>query len=752
MCALFPENTPLYIRLKYQYHAGISGEVQSRDNFLEFLFKDAYWYGINSCPTAIKMIWLESQSWAASLFDELTVPCDGVEIKLFNTAKIFHSVREDLKQKYILRNKYDLTGYLFDIYFGDSSKEYSVGSAEKKFLSQHADILKSRLDIFQYCNAFYLLYIHKAKDILMVDIGTEKGQKIFIAFLFVNSAIWFDKVNVGVASVFFHSSVEDVVEYVRLLLQHITPEKNWDNTNVVDYVINNQNEFHVHKALLVRLRSFQDNNFMNDSNLSSRIIKNDEISLFEKFLHSANGGLPTLNAEILDMFSIKNENGELKIIDDTKSYVEEYVENNYSYNVAVKRVLCDNFESINSELLQYYIINFTLFTPIEIYASVESFRFDAYPIESLSRNNISVIGFSRSEIGTGEDTRNSLKALNYSGKKASIFNIVPENSIYNNQESTVQKFEVDQIGYVQIYTMPPMNYMCQYLTSPLIHDAKGYKIGYFAWEFSEWRHEYDSIYDIFDEIWVISKFLLPAFKNTNIPVNYVPPVVTLTGESYADYDVLADLGLPKDKFLFLFVFDIKSGIARKNPVAVIKGFLSAFPDDDSVGLVLKFSYDDNDYESNRDLFLLIEQDRRIHLVSGMLKKSQIESLISQCDAVVSLHRSEGFGRIMAEAMLLKTLVICTGFSGNMDYCNNETVLLVDYELIKVKAGEYPFAEGLVWADVKHESVVKQMKKARSDIEVNSQRIESAYKMVVKNHSLQSTSRVMAQRLDELSKY
>jgi glycosyltransferase involved in cell wall biosynthesis len=69
-----------------------------------------------------------------------------------------------------------------------------------------------------------------------------------------------------------------------------------------------------------------------------------------------------------------------------------------------------------------------------------------------------------------------------------------------------------------------------------------------------------------------------------------------------------------------------------------------------------------------------------------------------CDCYVSLHRSEGFGLTMAEAMLLGKPVITTGYSGNMDFTTTETALLVDYKLVPVQPGDYPFSHGEMWAE------------------------------------------------------
>jgi hypothetical protein len=68
-----------------------------------------------------------------------------------------------------------------------------------------------------------------------------------------------------------------------------------------------------------------------------------------------------------------------------------------------------------------------------------------------------------------------------------------------------------------------------------------------------------------------------------------------------------------------------------------------------------------------------------------------------CDAFVSVHHREGFGRGLAEAMAFGKLIIGTAWSGNMAFMNAQRACLVDFQLIPVKEGEYPSAEGQVWA-------------------------------------------------------
>jgi glycosyltransferase involved in cell wall biosynthesis len=148
------------------------------------------------------------------------------------------------------------------------------------------------------------------------------------------------------------------------------------------------------------------------------------------------------------------------------------------------------------------------------------------------------------------------------------------------------------------------------------------------------------------------------------------------------------------------MFDFDSHVARKNPNAVIEAFKLAFPKPSSIAVTLvikSINGERHEKESNR-LKNKIGGDSRILQIHEVLPHSINTSLMKCCDCYVSLHRSEGFGLTLAEAMLMGKPVIATGYSGNMDFTTSATALLVDYELVPVKLGDYPFSHGEMWAE------------------------------------------------------
>jgi glycosyltransferase involved in cell wall biosynthesis len=173
----------------------------------------------------------------------------------------------------------------------------------------------------------------------------------------------------------------------------------------------------------------------------------------------------------------------------------------------------------------------------------------------------------------------------------------------------------------------------------------------------------------------------------------------------------ANLGLPDKAFIFLFTFDYLSHAARKNPQAVIDSFQQAFGASEEVLLVIKTVNSDQIRGGVANLKNRIGQSSNIVFLDEYFQYKDLLRLIQLANCYVSLHRSEGLGLGLAEAMKLGTLVIATNYSGNTDFMSAEDALLVDYTLIPVQNGDYPYSKGNVWAEPYQSDAIEQMKYA-----------------------------------------
>jgi glycosyltransferase involved in cell wall biosynthesis len=205
----------------------------------------------------------------------------------------------------------------------------------------------------------------------------------------------------------------------------------------------------------------------------------------------------------------------------------------------------------------------------------------------------------------------------------------------------------------------------------------GPRIGIWGWETNRIPQRWQRAYELVDEIWVYSRFMAENIGAVaSVPVIALPPPV----QPPADAVELTRLGVPDDAFMFLFVFDYMSTIQRKNPVGLIEAFRQAFAPGEGPQLLIK--------TINAPLRPLAEEAvlwaahgrTDIRVVDRSLSASERDGLMAACDCYVSLHRAEGFGLTLAEAMAIGKPVIGTGYSGNLDFMNNRNSFLVDYEL------------------------------------------------------------------------
>jgi len=225
--------------------------------------------------------------------------------------------------------------------------------------------------------------------------------------------------------------------------------------------------------------------------------------------------------------------------------------------------------------------------------------------------------------------------------------------------------------------------------------AKRYSIGVWFWETNVFSSPERSATMFLDELWVASEYISQAVVGeVDVPVHVVPvPAEPLAGP----FRTRAELELP-ERFTFLFVFDFWSG-ERKNPTAVVDAFTRAFAPGEGPILVLK-SINGRDWKPHQlDRLLALAGGREdILLRDGYVSAEERDSYVAACDCYVSLHRSEGLGLTMAEAMACGKPVVATGYSGNLEFMSEENSYLVPYRLVNVPDTWWAHAPGARWAE------------------------------------------------------
>lgn len=326
---------------------------------------------------------------------------------------------------------------------------------------------------------------------------------------------------------------------------------------------------------------------------------------------------------------------------------------------------------------------------------------------------VNLIGYARGQFGIGEDVRMAALACEAAGIPFSIYNVEPGREVCQGDDSALRHVS-DALPYA-------INLFCTTgIETARLAAVQGSKlfdgrrsIGYWPWELPEWPEDWHHAYNLVDEVWASSRFTYEAFaKSCPKPVRHMPMAVTVDPTVGM---VRRDFCLPEGRFLFVFSFDFLSSLARKNPQACVDAFRRAFPrGDEPVGLVVKVMRATEDNSVWEALLAEARQDGRIIIISGTLDRGALLDLYRACDCYVSLHRSEGFGRGIAEAMMLGKPVIATGHSGNMDFTLPGTAGVVDHRLRRVAENGYTFGGGQVWAEPDVEHAAWWMRRMASD--------------------------------------
>jgi glycosyltransferase involved in cell wall biosynthesis len=318
---------------------------------------------------------------------------------------------------------------------------------------------------------------------------------------------------------------------------------------------------------------------------------------------------------------------------------------------------------------------------------------------------VTIIGHPFAPIGRGEDLRTMYRACKAVGMNPSIVNAYEGGT----DDADLQA----ELGpAIRPHTGGGMDVYCingDEIEPILAHlgprrRAARRSIVFPAWELPSYPAAWARQLERFDEVWTYSTFVHDAIAAAvSIPVHVVPPPI---GVRLGRFLGRRSFGIPESAYAFLFAFDLRSYHHRKNPLGVLDAFarlVTARPGSDVV-LVVKMAGGDVRAEAAEELLARLRSSSeqpglgRLVILEQPLTDSETKNLVLCCDAFVSLHRSEGYGRFLGEAMYLGKPVIATAWSGNMQFMNEDVACLVRAGLVPVRAGEYPYWNDQVWAD------------------------------------------------------
>lgn len=361
---------------------------------------------------------------------------------------------------------------------------------------------------------------------------------------------------------------------------------------------------------------------------------------------------------------------------------------------------------------------------------------------------VNVVGFLRGELGIGESARQMVSALDAAG--------VAHRAVAVSTHLTSRQQAGPGGG-------PPRPSDAIFDTSIVCVNAdltptvarsvpalmeRSYRIGMWYWEVEDFPASQHGGFEHLDEVWVATDFVRRAVEpHSPVPVRVITPPLPQRGR---EPEVSrSDLGLP-DGPVLLFSFDFLSTAERKNPFGLIAAFRAAFRPGAGPVLVIKSINAEHRPAQAERLRLAAAQHPDVLLLEGYLSPGERDALVAHCDGYVSLHRSEGLGLTMAEAMAWGKPVIATGYSGNLQFMTEENSFLVPWAPVAIPPGAEPYPAGGTWAEPDLAAAAEAMRTVVGQPEVAAERGARAAADIAERHSPEVAGRAVAARLDEIA--
>lgn len=355
---------------------------------------------------------------------------------------------------------------------------------------------------------------------------------------------------------------------------------------------------------------------------------------------------------------------------------------------------------------------------------------------------ISVIGWATAPTGVGEACRGTLAALERAAIPWALW-------ILDGRADGAPGAADD--GHAQGLPYEPLLF---HVNADMMANVQGriprslcrgrHRIGYWFWELSHFPLGLAGAFQCVDEVWAPSRFCLEAFRVISpVEVRWMPPCVVPTAAAPADREAL---GVKPGEFLFFFAFDALSVPERKNPAGLLAAFARvARGDGRPVRLLIKVNHAETDPGYVGQLRRRAE-GLPVTLLTGTLPREELDGITAACDAYVSLHRSEGLGLPLIEAMYLGKPVIATGYGGVTDFLDDDTGLVVRHRPVTLETPQGPYPAGAVWAEPDVDHAAALMRALADAPESAAARIAAARRRVTELYSPEAAGARLAGEL------
>ncbi len=312
------------------------------------------------------------------------------------------------------------------------------------------------------------------------------------------------------------------------------------------------------------------------------------------------------------------------------------------------------------------------------------------------RLGLNLTGWFRADLGLGESVRCMARAAEAAGLETALVDLRLPCKNPQTDDSFAARLQSGNPHPVNVFHVDPPG-----MRDLDHHHGAGfrrgkYNIGYWAWELPEFPDAWIHFSDYCDEVWAPSRFAAEAIaQKVPVPVLTMPHAIAFPRPEGGGR---AKFGLPADKFLFLFLYDLNSYSERKNPAAVLEAFRRSGLAGSGAALVIKVHNvpgNPADFERLRAAAAALPGTV---LITQTLARREIYELEAACDCFVSLHRSEGFGLAVAESMYLGKPVISTDWSATAEFVNSHNGCPVRCQLVQLERQHGPYEPGQYWAE------------------------------------------------------
>jgi glycosyltransferase involved in cell wall biosynthesis len=357
--------------------------------------------------------------------------------------------------------------------------------------------------------------------------------------------------------------------------------------------------------------------------------------------------------------------------------------------------------------------------------------------EHLAADGLNLIGYFDRALSLGDVARRLRDALTQAG--VAHTSVSTSRTASPQQEAAAVDNRVEFTNTLCVVTADQFPFLAA--DFPEVFAATKRMIGYWFWELEHVPLHMRQAISLVDEIWAGSRFVTDAFAAISpVPVRHVPIPIPAPQQSDRTFD------LPAGRPILLTVFDHLSVTERKNPLGVIDAFRRAFTPNEGPLLIIKTMNGHQRWANHQRVRAAADGRDDIWVWDETLSRADQMALVAAADCMVSLHRSEGLGLHLAEAMWLGTPTIATRYSGNVDFMNDDNSLMIDYELVNVEHGEGVYPPTAKWAAPDLDQAAVAMRRIVEDVELRTRLAAAGRRTMEQQPTLADTGRLIGQLL------